>query len=562
MIDVSSLAASTLIVTVAASLFGRVGFAMTRGVAIKLACFNAFGEMVSLTFSYAWETKKQRDENDSSFEHSKQYSSNYSAADQSTIPDNPLSKKLGYLQQTASLAKHYGVRFLAYGTTSLLTSKSFNPIFISASVFNATVVSCGEKLGRHKLGEVNVLKKLMIAVALLAASTSLVIVAAPLLGRVGFAITRGGAIKLACFNVFGEAVLFALPILGKYIKGFKIDHKDPEIKNEFNSDGVNDHEEVNNKEYEYCFIPPKLPSTREELLHQLTDKDILYICEHFGEYAEMSKILFTTLCEKFNSTSKDSNITLPKSLSSVDQINSLNAFQVRYILENFNQYIKMNKTLFTAFCEKFNSTSKDSNITLPKSLSSVDQINSLNAFQVRYILENLTEVQLNNCDLAKELNNRFYEQNLFPPMIIKKALASKYPLSSISNNKRLPFIDLSSVTLPKTRREVAELSTIQLIWIFAATQNGQTLKNKLPLDALQTLKHLLANMFTPGLNRSKNSSDDRGALQENESNESVDSSSQRGRRDRSTAETSSVQIEEVDDNYEEDNAGGSDGVPH
>ncbi|CCB88429.1 hypothetical protein [Simkania negevensis] len=183
--------------------------------------------------------------------------------------------------------KDVATRAAAYGATSLLLGR-VDPVALSISTLNAVTVSFASQFSKE---DDKALKKAIIAVISLFATTFIAVKVSPaLVGRVAFAFTQDVALKLACFNALGEAVLFSLPYLAKW-------------------------------------NAPKLPESVEEL-EKLTEKNFLYMRNHFEDYAAMSADVFTAFVTKLEEMKKED--ILPKPPKSLEEIQQLDVFSVHF----------------------------------------------------------------------------------------------------------------------------------------------------------------------------------------------------------------------------------------
>lgn len=212
--------------------------------------------------------------------------------------------------------KELGIRTLTYGATSLLMGR-INPVSLSISTFNAVTVSFATKFTNE---DDKALKKIVITVLSLAASTFVATKAAPAFAaRAAISITQDFVIKLAFFNLLGEAVLFSIPYLAKW-------------------------------------NAPKLPES-VEALEKLSEKNFLYMRNHFENYAEMTPEVFAALVTKLEEMKKED--VLPKPPATVEEIQQLDTFAVRYALvypDKMNEKILLEKTqrpLWEAFHLRF-----------------------------------------------------------------------------------------------------------------------------------------------------------------------------------------------------------------
>ena len=332
-----------------------------------------------------------------------------------SIPEGPTHSLKKHFHPIADVVTYSDLKRPAvYGAASLLTGR-INPVFISTSIFNGFVVSLGEKLGENLCcPKADVVKKLVIAVVSLAVSTLFVTVAfTPLLGRVGFAITRGVVIKLACFNVFGEAVLFALPILEKVIKGFKIDDKENKI---------------DDKENKIPFTPPFLPKSTVDVT-SLKERDLNYIRSHFENYAEMSTSVFEKFCEEMQNLDSYNNSMNKNELTNEDQIRKLDIFTVHRIfhankdsnilLEDENLEKELNLRFYNANlpCPKGKIVIDLSSLKLPQTNDNLTKLSINKLTWIHAALEGASEEDkeeaLSDVHVKNTLNNPLFKK-LFP----------------------------------------------------------------------------------------------------------------------------------------------------
>lgn len=206
-------------------------------------------------------------------------------------PDISSSTQKSSLTNYFPPVKELGIRALTYGATSLLMGR-INPVSLSISTFNAITVSFATKFTSE---DDKALKKIVITVLSLAAATFVATKAAPALAaRAAITITQDFVIKLAFFNMLGEAVLFSIPYLAKW-------------------------------------NAPKLPES-VEALEKLSEKNFLYMRNHFDNYAEMTPEVFAAFVSKLEEMKKED--ILPKPPATLEEIQQLDTFAVRYAHTN------------------------------------------------------------------------------------------------------------------------------------------------------------------------------------------------------------------------------------
>lgn len=341
------------------------------------------------------------------------------------MENSPISSHLtNYLPPLKELT----FRTVTYGATSLLLGR-VDPVVLFISTFNAVTVSFAAQFSKKEDKD---LKKGIIALVSLAASTFIAVKAAPaLVGRATLAFAQDIAWKLFLFNTIGETALFSLPYFAKW-------------------------------------DAPKLPETVDDL-DKLTEKNFLYMRNHFAGYAAMSTEVFLHFTDKLLKLEKPD--LFPNPPETAQDIQNLDAFSIRlmhahpdymnlknakieitsplwealylrfidegltlplddfdkhtsktllHIRDNFEKYTSMDSKTFGSFVKKLETLGQED--IFPKPPKSVEEIEQLDPFAVRYAHafpdEMNTEISAMKSDtkpLWEALHTRFFEQDLSLP---------------------------------------------------------------------------------------------------------------------------------------------------
>ncbi|WP_420421215.1 hypothetical protein [Simkania sp.] len=183
--------------------------------------------------------------------------------------------------------KELAIRTATYGASSLLMGRA-NPVALTVSVFNAVTVSFATQFVTE---DDQAVKKVIVAMVSLAAATFVATKAIPALaGRAALALTQDVVFKLALFNALGEAILFSVPYIANW-------------------------------------DAPKLPAFPKDL-DDLSEKNLLHMRHHFENFKAMTPVVFAAFVKKLETL--DQEDLFPKVPKTVEDIQQLDAFGVRY----------------------------------------------------------------------------------------------------------------------------------------------------------------------------------------------------------------------------------------
>lgn len=196
-------------------------------------------------------------------------------------------------QRDALLAQEFGVRTAIYAISGLLgtLTRVVTPLSVTsltlASASNSAAVTYGKEWAES---DSTTVKALSLGLSTLA----LALVGAPLLGRLGFAISSGSVICLAFFNALGELVRFTIPLMWKNQK-------------------------------------PEMPQTKDAL-DDLSDEEFAFICGHFQDYEVKPE-----LQQDFETRAVRQNLLTQSHPTSKEAVAELSFFQIKWLHENYTQ---------------------------------------------------------------------------------------------------------------------------------------------------------------------------------------------------------------------------------
>ncbi|WP_420421213.1 hypothetical protein [Simkania sp.] len=417
-------------------------------------------------------------------------------------------------------AKELAIRTATYGATSLLLGR-VNPVALTLSTLNAITVSFAEQFTQAEESD---LKKVIISLASLAASTFVVTQVAPaIVEQATLAFTQDFGLQLAFLNALGEAVLFSIPYIANW-------------------------------------DAPKLPESTTDL-DKLTKKNLLHMRNHFGDFKAMTPDVFNIFVGKLEALEQENLV--PKQPKTIEDIKNLDAFEVRYIydlvmfvkdktpellnsvpfteayftrfieqgyllpvhdfeihtektllliLDNFADYSPMARATFKSFVSKLEGLAKKD--IFPKPPKTLDDIKKLDAFELHYARYYPTKMntEIKKVDkqapLWEALYLRFIEQKIPLPTSNLKRHTKETLLhmhDHFEDNKSINlgnfknFVlhlkehNISMPTPPKTIDEIQQLDSfgVRYAHTFPEEMNAEIMKT----EEWQSLLEVLNTRF-------------------------------------------------------------------